>query len=30
MSKNIILCGFMGSGKTTSGHRLAVLLDRRA
>ena len=28
MSKNIILCGFMGSGKTTIGHRLAVLLDR--
>ena len=27
--KNVILCGFMGCGKTTVGRRLAVLTGRR-
>lgn len=27
--RNIILCGFMGCGKTTVGKRLAALTDRR-
>ena len=29
MSKNIVLCGFMGSGKTVTGKALAKLLDRK-
>lgn len=28
MSRNLILCGFMGSGKTTVGRRLAKMLER--
>ena len=28
MQGNIVLCGFMGSGKTSIGRRLAKLLDR--
>ena len=28
LAGNIILCGFMGSGKTSVGRRLAKLLDR--
>ena len=28
MSRNLILCGFMGSGKTTVGRRLAKILER--
>ncbi len=28
MSQNLILCGFMGCGKSTIGHRLAVLSHR--